>query len=133
MKNQKLFNVLVPDTKIYLFIIGVMILLLGAYNLWMGLSGVLLFAYLVYHHLKIHNLKKQEWEAYLEGLFADIDSATKQAILSIPIPFSIVELDGTIHWYNRNFAEMMDEKNLFEKKRSGDYSGSPHRGVAEGE
>ncbi len=115
MKNQKLFNVLVPDTKIYLFIIGVMILLLGAYNLWMGLSGVLLFAYLVYHHLKIHNLKKQEWEAYLEGLFADIDSATKQAILSIPIPFSIVELDGTIHWYNRNFAEMMDEKNLFEK------------------
>lgn len=115
MKNRKIFQLFVPDTKIYLIIIAILIFFLSLYNYWMGIFGVFLLVYLIYHHLKVHNLKKQEWEKYLEGLFSDIDSATKQAILNIPIPFTIVELDGTIHWYNGKFIETLEEKNIFGK------------------
>ncbi len=115
MKNRKIFQLFVPDTKIYLIIIAILIFFLSLYNQWMGIFGVFLLVYLIYYHLKVHNLKKQEWEKYLEGLFSDIDSATKQAILNIPIPFTIVELDGTIHWYNGKFIETLEEKNIFGK------------------
>lgn len=115
MKNRKIFQLFVPDTKIYLIIIAFLIFFLSLYNFWMGIFGVFLLVYLIYYHLKVHNLKKREWEKYLEGLFSDIDSATKQAILNIPIPFTIVELDGTIHWYNGKFIETLEEKNIFGK------------------
>ncbi len=115
MKNRKIFQLFVPDTKIYLIIIGILIVFLSLYNPLLGIFGVFLLVYLIYHHLKVHNLKKLEWEKYLEGLFSDIDSATKQAILNIPIPFTIVELDGTIHWYNGKFIETLEEKNIFGK------------------
>ncbi|NBG89206.1 DHH family phosphoesterase [Isachenkonia alkalipeptolytica] len=115
MKNRKIFQLFMPDTKIYLIIIAFLIFFLSLYNHWLGIFGVFLLVFLIYHHLKVHNLKKQEWEKYMEGLFSDIDSATKQAILNIPIPFTIVELDGTIHWYNGKFIETLEEKNIFGK------------------
>lgn len=115
MKNKKFFKLLVPDTRIYMIIISVFIIITSYYNPVVGITGIFLLAYLIFYNLKITNIRREEWTRYIEGLSSDIDSATKQAILNLPIPLTIVEFDGTITWYNPKFLEIMESKDLLEK------------------
>ncbi len=115
MLNKRFFKVLIPDTKIYMIIISAFIVVISYYNRLIGVIGVLLLAYLIYYNLKISNIRREEWTRYIEGLSSDIDSATKQAILNLPIPLTIVEFDGTITWYNSKFIDIIGKKDLLEK------------------
>lgn len=115
MRNNRFFKLLIPDTKIYLIIISVFIALISFYNIVIGIAGIFVLAYLIYYNLKISNIRREEWTRYIEGLSSDIDSATKQAILNLPIPLTIIEFDGTITWYNSKFLEVIDRKDILEK------------------
>lgn len=114
MRNR-FFKLLIPDTRIYLIIISVFIVLISFYNHVIGITGVFVLAYLIYYNLKISNIRREEWTRYIEGLSSDIDSATKQAILNLPIPLTIIEFDGTVTWYNSKFLEIIDRKDILEK------------------
>ncbi len=114
MRNR-FFKLLIPDTRIYLIIISVFIVLISFYNHVIGITGVFVLAYLIYYNLKISNIRREEWTQYIEGLSSDIDSATKQAILNLPIPLTIIEFDGTVTWYNSKFLEIIDRKDILEK------------------
>lgn len=115
IKNSKFFKMLIPDTRIYLIIIFIFILIISYYNRSIGVLGIFILAYLIYYNLKISNIKREEWTRYIEGLSSDIDSATKYAVLNLPIPLTIVEFDGTITWYNPKFLDVVDRKDLLEK------------------
>ncbi|MCC5909551.1 MAG: DHH family phosphoesterase [Clostridiaceae bacterium] len=115
MRNKRFFNILVPDTRIYIFIIGILIAIVSFYNMHIAIVGVFLLTYLIYHNLKITNIRRVEWTKYIEGLSSDIDSATKQSILNMPIPLTMVEIDGKINWYNRKFLDIIDKNELLEK------------------
>jgi len=106
---------LVPDTRIYLIILFVFILIVSYYNKSIGIVGIFLLAYLIYYNLKISNIRREEWTRYVEDLSSDIDSATKYAVLNLPIPLTIVEFDGTITWYNPKFLDVVNSKDLLEK------------------
>lgn len=115
IKNSKFIKMLVPDTRIYLIILFVFILIVSYYNRAIGVVGIFLLAYLIYYNLKISNIRREEWTRYIEGLSSDIDSATKYAVLNLPIPLTIVEFDGTITWYNPKFLDVVNSKDLLEK------------------
>ncbi len=115
MANKRFIKMLVPDTKIHLWIMTVFISILAYYNLFVGGIGILVLIYLIYHHWKTQHDRKEMWTRYIESLSSDIDSATKHAILNLPIPLAIVEFDGSIAWYNPKFAEMVDTKDILEK------------------
>ncbi|WP_026476785.1 DHH family phosphoesterase [Alkaliphilus transvaalensis] len=115
MRNNRFFKLLIPDTRIYLIIISVFIIIISFYNYIIGIIGVFLLAYLIYYNLKISNIRREEWTRYIEGLSSDIDSATKQAVLNLPIPLTIIEFDGRITWYNSKFIEVIDRKDILEK------------------
>lgn len=115
MSNQKIFKFLNFDNKIYLWIIGILILILFFYEPIIASVGVLVLAYLIYYHWKNVHLRKVEWTRYIEGLMEEFDSATKYAILNLPIPFMMVEVDGTISWYNPKFSEIIEKKDILEK------------------
>lgn len=115
IKNSKFFRMLVPDTRIYLIIICTFILIVSYYNKVIGILGIFLFTYLIYYNLKVSNKKKEEWTRYIEDLSSDIDSATKYAILNLPVPLTIVEFGGTITWYNPKFLEIINRNDLLEK------------------
>ncbi|ABW20330.1 DHH family phosphoesterase [Alkaliphilus oremlandii] len=115
IRNSKFIKMLVPDTRIYLIMLFIFILIISYYNKAIGIIGIFLLAYLIYYNLKISNIRREEWTKYIEGLSSDIDSATKYAVLNLPIPLTIVEFDGTITWYNRKFLEVLDTKDLLEK------------------
>lgn len=115
MQSRKFFKLLVPDTRIYLIITAVLTAIIAFYNPYISIVGVFLLAYLIYYNLKVTNIRREEWTKYIEDLSADIDSATKQAILNLPMPLTIVEIDGTITWYNPKFLELVQINDLLEK------------------
>lgn len=115
MRNSRFFKMLVPDTRIYIFIIALLIAVISIYNYIIGIIGIFLLTYLIYYNLKTTNIRREEWTQYIEGLSSDIDSATKQSILNMPIPLTMVEIDGTIKWYNRKFLEVVGKQGILEK------------------
>lgn len=118
MRNKRIFKILVPDTKIYLWIIGILIGIIAIYESKIAFIGVIVLTYLLYYHWKNVHLRKVEWTKYIEGLTQDFDSATKHAILNLPIPLVMVEVDGTISWYNPKFMALLEDKNILEKNIS---------------
>ncbi|WIV12519.1 DHH family phosphoesterase [Proteiniborus sp. MB09-C3] len=115
MSNKRIFKFLIPDSKLYLLIIGVLISIIAFYEPKIAALGVILLAYLIYYHWKNIHLKKVEWTKYIESLTTGLDTATKYAIINLPIPLVMVETDGTISWYNTRFLQMTDSKKLLEE------------------
>jgi len=115
MAREKGFRFLNFDNKIYLFIIGVFVLIMFFYEPIIAGVGVLLLAYLIFNHWRNVHIRKIEWTKYIEGLMDEFDSATKHAILNLPLPFMMIELDGKISWYNPRFSEMVEERDILEE------------------
>ncbi|SMP58521.1 DHH family phosphoesterase [Anoxynatronum buryatiense] len=119
MKKSSLLQFFVPDTRIYMIIITLLIGILAWYNQAIAVVGVFLLVYLLVYNLRVSNIKRQEWTRYIERLSADVDTATRESILSMPIPLTMLDIDGTITWYNRKFADILEENHqteLLEKK-----------------
>lgn len=115
MRQSRFFKMLVPDTRIHILIIALLIAIISIYNHSIGIIGIFVLSYLIYYNLKTTNIRREEWTQYIEGLSSDIDSATKQSILNMPIPLTMVEIDGTIKWYNRNFLDLVAKQGILEK------------------
>ena len=115
MGNKIFTKLLIPDTKIYLWIITLFVGIIAIYNQIVGGLGILVLVYLVYHNWKTEHSRKETWTHYIERLSSDIDSATKHAVLNLPVPLVIIEFDGNINWYNSKFSEMLDTNELLEK------------------
>ena len=115
MKNSRLFKILAPDTRIHIVIIAILIVLVSMYNHIIGIIGIFVLSYLIYYNLKTTNIRREEWTQYIEGLSSDIDSATKQSILNMPIPLTMVEIDGGIKWYNKTFMDVVGTQGILEK------------------
>lgn len=115
MGNRRfLWKLLIPDTKIYLWIITLFVAIIAGYNLIIGGLGIILLAYLIYYNWKTQHDRKENWTRYIEELSYDIDSATKHAVLNLPIPLVMIEFDGRISWYNSKFTEMLEAKEILE-------------------
>ncbi len=112
IKKGKFLRMLVPDTPIYLIIIFIFILVVFYYNKIIGVIGIFLLVYLIYYNLKVSDIKRKEWTRYIEKLSSDMDSATKYAVLNLPIPLTIIESDGVIAWYNPKFLDIIDRNDL---------------------
>ena len=83
MKGRFFYRMILPDSNIYLWIIGVGILIIGYYNLFIGLLGAILLLYLIYYNVKQKTQKKEELRLYIEKLSESVDFATKNAILNL--------------------------------------------------
>ncbi len=96
-KFSKLFK---SDTRLYLWIIFFMVFIIALYEPFLGIVGTLVLVYLLYYNWRSGRQKNKRWQRYIETLSSDIDSAARYAILNLPIPLTLVDLDGKISWYN---------------------------------
>ncbi len=115
MGNKAFSKLLNPDTKIYLWIIAIFVGVIAVYNQVAGGLGILILVYLVYHNWKAEYRRNEILTHYIEQLSSDIDTATKHAVLNLPIPLVMVEFDGNINWYNSKFSDMLEVKGILEK------------------
>lgn len=115
MKTNRFPKILIPDTNIYLLIIGFLVLYIFTINTYMGIIGLVVEAYLIYHNWKSGHTRREKWKKYIENLSAEIDSAAQYSLLNLPIPLTIVEFDGSISWYNSKFSDMMKGKDILDE------------------
>ncbi len=115
MKNKKLMNLFISDTKVLLWVIALCVVILTVYNKLLGSLGVLLLIYLIYRNWKIQYNRKELWTRYIESLSSDIDFTTRHAIFNLPIPLAVIEFDGSIGWYNSKFSDMLDVNDILER------------------
>lgn len=87
-------------------------------NLVITLGGYLLFICLIYYNYRKNYLKHKEVTKYIENLTFSIDTATKDTLLSFPMPLVVIELTGTIIWYNSSFKGIFKETDFFKKNIS---------------
>jgi len=123
MKIHKFSSILGPDAGIFLWIIAIAVAIVAYYNVMLGLAGVLLLGYLIYHNLQAANRKKEELRLYIENLSENVDTATKNAILNLPFPLVIIDDQGTINWYNMLFSNIFQGEYILDKKLSSYLSG----------
>ena len=112
MRNKVTLKINMPETNVYILLVGIASLALLFYNLYIGLIFFIAFIYIVVHNWKITNMRSKEWNKYIEDLSLDIDETTKKAIMNLPIPLCILEFDGKISWHNGKFYEMVDKPDL---------------------
>ena len=112
MRNKLTFKMNIPETNLYILLLGIASIALLFYNLYIGLLFFAGFIYIVVYNWRTTNIRRNEWNKYIENLSLDIDETTKKAIMNLPIPLCILEFDGKISWYNGKFNEMVDSSDL---------------------
>lgn len=115
MKNYPTRKLKVPEIPIYLGIIFAFSLIILILQWPVGILTSLIFFYLIYYNWRAGRIRRKEWAEYLEDLSENIDWATKNVVMSIPMPLVVVEMDGSINWYNSYFNRVLNEKNLMNR------------------
>jgi c-di-AMP phosphodiesterase-like protein len=92
-----------------------LVVVIAVLNIWIGISGFLLLTFLVLYNFRSSYIRQKEITKYIENLTLNIDSATKDTLLNFPMPLVVVELDGTIIWYNPPFRDIFDGQHLLER------------------
>ncbi|MEG1410024.1 MAG: DHH family phosphoesterase [Terrisporobacter sp.] len=110
MFDKSTFKINMPEINAYIVVIGILSLMLMYFNIYIGSIVFILFIYIVFHNWRVRDIRRNEWNKYIQDLAVDIDEVTKKAILNLPIPLCILEFDGSITWYNTKFHEMTDKE-----------------------
>lgn len=110
MFDKSTFKFNMPETNAYIVVIGILSLIMMYFNIYIGTAVFILFVYIVFHNWRIRDIRRQEWNKYIQDLAVDIDEVTKKAILNMPMPLCILEFDGSITWYNTRFYEMTEKE-----------------------
>ncbi|HHY82228.1 MAG TPA: exopolyphosphatase [Clostridiales bacterium] len=113
MKNHFRWNL--PEAKTYLAVILLFAIILLTFDYLIGGLAFAIFLVLLLYNWRMVRRRRDEWNTYLENLSQDIEWATKNAVLSIPLPLVVIETGGTITWYNPQFSEMFQGEKLLER------------------
>ncbi len=116
-KKSKLFtNILIPNTKIYLLAFALSVGIIAYYNIVVGGVAFLILLYMWYYNWLIEHDRKRMWQEYIENISEEIDSTWQHALINTPLPLTVIEIDGTISWYNSKFVEIIDSRDILGKK-----------------
>ena len=114
MNNKKHSRLFIPWTSFYLRIILILLIVITWLDFRIAIPGYLLFIVLVMYNFRANRRRQRDIAKYIENLTFNIDSASKDTLLNFPMPLVIVEIDGTIIWYNQKFRKIFDGEQLLE-------------------
>lgn len=112
-KNTRVFF---QKTNFYLWTIFLLVLVIAYLNYWFAIPCFAILVVLVVHNLRSNYRRQKEITSYIENLTFNISSASKDTLLNFPLPLVVVELDGTIVWYNSASRTVFGDEKLFDKK-----------------
>ncbi len=106
------------DTKLYLIVIAVMVLILAFYQPIIAFLMGLVLAYLIYYDYSNIKNRENDLKRYIEGLAQDFDSAAKHAIFNMPFPMVFIDDMGKVTWYNTPFLNLIKEEEIINRSIS---------------
>lgn len=113
---KKKINFKFDNSYIYLFMIGLLNIIMAFYQPLLSFIGFIILGYLIFHNIKAINKKKRELVKLVESLSQEFDSATKHAIFNMPFPLVILDENMGVSWYNTPFLKMMEEREILNEK-----------------
>lgn len=119
--NRKLSRLLEPGMKFYFLVMlafAAASAVIGQYYLCIGETAVTLVIY-CYFMISRRNTGKQVI-SYIQSTMSDMDAASRESILNMPLPMTIVKLGpNEIMWANDRFMQITGGKeHFFEQKLS---------------
>lgn len=113
--NKKISSILSQKAIFYLLTILVLDLIIAIYDWRVAIPGLVLLLCLAVYNIVSNFKRKKELTKYIETLTLNVESASKDTVLNFPLPLIVVELDGTIVWYNSLSKGVFGDSKLFEK------------------
>lgn len=113
--NRRVTKLLAPNTRIYLAILAIFTIVIALFHVYLGIIAGIVWIFLVYYNWISNHERSKKWEDYIESLSTEIDSAARYAILNLPFPLTLLNLDGKVTWYNSSFTELFPDTRLLGK------------------
>nr|WP_320024099.1 DHH family phosphoesterase [uncultured Acetobacterium sp.] len=90
---------------------------LGFYNIFLGIAGVLVFIILVVFYTKNTTIDEIKIDKAIDEIYSDLDKINQERMYEMPIAMAIVDNEGIIYWYNQAFGKAFkkDKEGLFKK------------------
>lgn len=115
MDNKDLYKSVFTNSRVYIWVIIALNITVLFLDVTVGILMLGLLAFALYYNVRNNSLKKKSWKDYIENISSEIDSVSKHALLNTPIPMTIVQMNGTINWYNPEFLDMVEEDDVIGK------------------
>ncbi len=115
MGNHKMSNPFKETIPIYLVVIALLAGALAYYNYKLGIVGIVLLLLMVFYNWNQSRLRAKKWRSNMDEMSSSIDSAARYAVFNLPVPLTVLDLEGHINWYNSKFTDMVGEKSVIGK------------------
>ena len=89
--------------NIYVVIIILLCVFLCMYNLKLIIPSVILCVLILFYTNWMTDKKRSELVDHIQEITTDVNVATKNNLISSPIPLLLIETDGTIIWKSKSF------------------------------
>lgn len=119
MNPNRIIKLLTPNNRVYLWIICAFVIILFTQNIALGGISLLVLMYLVYYNWHSTRDRNRKWMMYIDSLSSEIDTASRYALLNVPIPLCLVDFDGNLTWYNSRFSELMELREALDQNLTG--------------
>lgn len=104
--------------KSYMLMIAILIAIITYYNPLLGIGSIFIYAFLIINNFNNNKLKKSEWENFIKNFSTDLDNATRNTLLKLPLPMMILGQGGNILWYNQTFSSVVNQESILERNIS---------------
>lgn len=108
------YKKLITPTKGYIVISAVLIMIIMYQNVLIGVFFLIIYILLLIHNIKSNKIRKDQWKEFIENFSYNLDSATRNTLLNLPLPMLILNNNGNIIWYNYSFSKILDGKDVLE-------------------
>lgn len=108
------FKVNIPETRIYIFITGILGAALLYYDLYAGGAALLVFLYLLFYEYSSSHKRKHSWTRYIEHLSLYLDKTARYTLMDFPLGICILDEAGKIKWYNKAFSDILGKAEVLE-------------------
>lgn len=92
-------------------------IVLGFYNIFLGIGGVLIFVVLIIYYSKNTTIDEIKIDKAIDEIYSDLDKINQERMYEMPIAMAIVDNQGIIYWYNQAFGKAFkkEKEGLFKK------------------
>ena len=102
--NKKFFDKLVSRTKIYLFIILVLLIAICVQDYRFIIPSIVVYILIVIYALFTDKKRKDQISETIEDITITVDYAAKTSLINSPLPLVILDISGKIVWRSAKFV-----------------------------
>lgn len=109
MKDFSFSRLFLPKVFVYLTLIFILLVFVCIFKPAFIIPAVIIYVLVIAYSISENKLRRKEILNYIETLNLHIDSVTRDALLSFPLPLLVIESGGEIIWYNSLFSKIIED------------------------